>query len=286
MKVLYTSDVHGNRWIYERLFALAEEEAPGALVLGGDLTLLTPPLDHMMKAQRECWLEFLRPRCEKLRARGTRVLLIPGNDDLRANDDALAQGAREGAWEHLDGKVATLDGYAILGCGDINVTPFILKDRERWDAERGVARHRDVTRLDAEPLILTAERDEGDLHRTLREHLDALFAQVPDGARTILLAHLPPADTKIDVMHDGRAIGGLAVRAAIERYRPALGLHGHVHEAPKMPAGGWRDRVGDTPVVNPGSTHHRGNAAMLHVVSFDTEDIEGTLDYRRLPAGA
>jgi len=284
MRCLYTSDVHGNRRIYDRLFEVARTEHPGAVLLGGDLTPLIPPLDHMIGAQRRCLTEYLLPECAKLTAAGTRVLLIPGNDDLRMNDDVLEQGHADGAWELVEERAAPLGAYTLVGCGKISATPNLFKDREYWDVERYKSRQPEATAPTHEVGLRTVERDEADLEITLREILDRTFAEVPEGAPTILMAHVPPADTKTDVLYDGRHVGSEAVRAAIETRRPALSLHGHIHESPDM-SGAWQDSVGETPVVNAGSSCHAGGDAKLHLVRFDTDDIAATLTCERLALG-
>jgi Icc-related predicted phosphoesterase len=47
-------------------------------------------------------------------------------------------------------------------------------------------------------------------------------------------------------------VGSTAVRDAIQRYRPAVGLHGHIHECRAVA------RVGDTICINPGSIYGSG----------------------------
>ncbi len=47
-------------------------------------------------------------------------------------------------------------------------------------------------------------------------------------------------------------VGSTGVRAAIEAFRPVLGVHGHIHES-----GGER-RIGDTLCVNAGSEANHG----------------------------
>jgi uncharacterized protein len=42
------------------------------------------------------------------------------------------------------------------------------------------------------------------------------------------------------------------VRAAVERYQPLVGLHGHIHES------GGRFRIGHTQCFNPGSEYAQG----------------------------
>ncbi len=74
------------------------------------------------------------------------------------------------------------------------------------------------------------------------------------GAVDVLISHSPPRDT-VDMlgpeglfgMHG--AIGSEAVRAAVERTRPALVLCGHVH-----PSWGRRARIGASEIANLGPT--------------------------------
>ena len=48
------------------------------------------------------------------------------------------------------------------------------------------------------------------------------------------------------------SVGSIAVRRAIERHQPLLGLHGHVHESDGI------DRIGRTLCINPGSQYADG----------------------------
>ena len=47
-------------------------------------------------------------------------------------------------------------------------------------------------------------------------------------------------------------VGSTAVRAAVERYQPLAGLHGHVHESRGAA------RLGKTVALNPGSEYGNG----------------------------
>jgi Icc-related predicted phosphoesterase len=54
----------------------------------------------------------------------------------------------------------------------------------------------------------------------------------------------------------GRAVkpvGSTAVRAAIEAHKPALTLHGHIHESR------GNCRIGRTLCINPGSSYEQGD---------------------------
>jgi len=55
--------------------------------------------------------------------------------------------------------------------------------------------------------------------------------------------------------HGGHApepVGSKAVRTAIEETKPALALHGHIHEAR------GHARIGSTLCINPGSAYEQG----------------------------
>jgi uncharacterized protein len=85
--------------------------------------------------------------------------------------------------------------------------------------------------------------------------------------RTIMSLHVPPLDSGLDIapkLDDylrprvGAAglemvpVGSTATRDAIVRYRPMLGLHGHIHESK-----GVRKLAGTT-IANPGSEYGEG----------------------------
>ena len=89
--------------------------------------------------------------------------------------------------------------------------------------------------------------------------------------------HCPPYDTPLDVapeldktlkpvMSSGGAInmihvGSKAVREVIEKHKPLLGLHGHIHEARGFV------KIGRTLCINPGSEYSEGilRGALLNI---------------------
>ena len=62
--------------------------------------------------------------------------------------------------------------------------------------------------------------------------------------------------------------GSAAVRKAIEKYQPMLGLHGHIHEAQGMV------KIGRTTCINPGSEYGEGILRGC-LVTFADGAVEG-----------
>jgi Icc-related predicted phosphoesterase len=181
---------------------------------------------HRLVLERvERWLSMGE---EKLAAAGRRCYLVPGNDDYPEVDDLLRQGER---MQLVDGTVARIDDeHEIAGLGVSNVTP--------WHAPR------DLPETD------------------IAERLEALEQRIEDPERAILMIHVPPKDSAIDLapqlddelrpvgLGGGMVgVGSSAVRDAIERMQPLLTVHGHIHESPGIA------RIGRTTCVNPGSEY-------------------------------
>ena len=87
MKILYTSDLHGEIHLYEELLALARSLSTGIIVLGGDILPSFPPTrryEEMIPHQRSFIDRFLLPFLKKVTESTSagRVYLIPGNWDL------------------------------------------------------------------------------------------------------------------------------------------------------------------------------------------------------------
>ncbi len=87
------------------------------------------------------------------------------------------------------------------------------------------------------------------------------------------MLHSPPYGTKLDVLYNRQPAGSRAIRHFLAAQQPALSLHGHIHESPRM-SGAYLDRLGRTLCVNPGQDHDRP-----HFVSLDTADIPATIEH-------
>jgi Icc-related predicted phosphoesterase len=176
--------------------------------------------------------DWLRLADERLRGTGIRAIIMPGNDDGWYVDDVLGDSAEV---MNSDGRVIQLPEFQVLGFGPSNRTP--------WNTHR--------------------EYDEAEIEA----RLDAMLPQVDPAKPLVVVTHVPPHGTNLDVAPKLREdlsivieggetvmvpVGSTAVRSFIERVQPVLSLHGHIHESRGVA------RLGRTVAINPGSTYNTG----------------------------
>jgi Icc-related predicted phosphoesterase len=178
-----------------------------------------------IKAQVAAWCGLAEERLD----RSVRCLITPGNDDPLEIDEVLRAAPRI---ECPEGELADLGPVLVASCGDVTPTP--------WNTER--------------------EFSEDELGKRLARMLDA----VPSGRQVVANFHNPPYSSGLDfaaeldanllpVIRGGRPsiipVGSKAVRDAIKKYQPVVGLHGHIHESRGA------QRIGRTMCLNPGSEY-------------------------------
>ena len=170
---------------------------------------------------------------ERLRGSGVRCLVSGANDDFYEVDEALAG---SDVVEDPNGRVVELaGGVELIGVGYGNITP--------WACPRDVS------------------------EEELAGHIDAVASQVRDPSHAIFNLHVPPygsgldmaprLDDQLRMVMTGTGpemipVGSTAVRDALLRYQPLLGLHGHIHESKGV------QRLGRCTAVNPGSEYAEG----------------------------
>lgn len=267
---LFTSDLHGQNALYEQLVALVSAHRPAVLVLGGDLAPHGAGAEGAGRQRlflQGFFVEFARRVREA--APGLELLVLLGNDDWSANQDVLE--AHDGElWRALHGRVVEVDGVEVAGLSWVPITPFGIKDWERWDD----AGPESAPRLDGwrshaggiEPVRFDPARRSP----TIADALEELGARAGPGA--LLALHSPPRDTACDLTGARVHVGSRAIRSFVERRQPPLVLSGHIHESPRV-SGAWRDAIGRTAVVNPGQF----GTVRLCGVWFDPRRIGETL---------
>ncbi len=185
----------------------------------------------MIKDRVARWMELL---IERVDLSVVDVIVMPGNDDDWEIDEVIKSFGDRGIRWCLGGPVDVL-GIPMISLDYVNPTPW---DTPREDSERGLAKR-----------------------------IKGLVRRLEDPSRSIFNLHAPPHGTMLDLAPELDAnkkpvtvagqvnfvhVGSTAVRDAIAQHQPMLGLHGHIHESY------GHDKVGDTPVVNPGSEYGEG----------------------------
>jgi Icc-related predicted phosphoesterase len=271
----FACDLHGSFDRYRALLALAEEERPRAVFLGGDLL---PHHRAMRCGSGGLIAEIIEPGVRSLRKRygdGAPVFyLILGNDDDRVSEEALIDGDRRGLWIYAHERWSDLDSHPVLGYAYVPPTPFLLKDWERYDVSRSVdpgcvSPEEGQRTVPVDPDVVRYGTIAADLERLSGDReLD----------RAIFLFHSPPYRTVLDRAGlDGKSVdhvpldvhvGSIAIQRFIEARQPLLTLHGHIHEAPRL-TGEWRVRIGRTHCF---TAAHDGPE--LALVRFDLDNLD------------
>jgi Icc-related predicted phosphoesterase len=270
---VFATDLHGQVDRYRKLASLVREERPEVVLLGGDL--LPPEL----RFGGDFIAEVLRPLFEEVRraaegGAGSRVLLIPGNDDPGVQVQALFDGEADGLWTILHRRMVTIGSYRFAGYACVPPTPFALKDWERYD----VSRYVEPGCVPPDEGWRTMPATSGEpVDRTIVEDLAKLAGEDPL-ERTVFLFHAPPYATVLDrAALDGVVVdrvpvdvhcGSVAIARFIEDRQPLVTLHGHIHESVRL-TGAWRQRIGRTHLF--GGAH---DGPELACVRFDLADLD------------
>lgn len=198
--------------------------------LSADPKLVTELFARLMKEGIARWLSLAE---ERLKGTGIQCFISPGNDDIFELDEVLNSSSY--AVNPEEKVVAIGSGHEMLTLGYANHTP--------WNSPREV--------------------DE----QVLAEKIESMVSQVKDMKRAVFNFHVPPINTVMDqapkldadfkpVLSGGHLMmisaGSSAVREAITKHQPLIGLHGHIHESRGT------QKLGKTLCLNPGSEYNTG----------------------------
>lgn len=205
-----------------------------------DASLIRRIFEEAIVEVMRSWVELAE---ERLKSSEAECYIMPGNDDSKIVDEILNKSAFV---INPDEKVLKIkDGFEMLSLGASNLTP--------WKTPR--------------------EYTEEELERKIT----SLASSIENIDLSIFNIHVPPHNTVLDlaplldkdlrvVTKGGRIVfvhvGSTAVRGAIERYQPLLGLHGHIHESKGV------ETIKKTKCFNPGSEYGEG---VLRGVIIDLE---------------
>jgi Icc-related predicted phosphoesterase len=181
------------------------------------------------------WVDLAETR---LKGTGIRVFCTGGNDDDPEVLEAI-KGVNLESFVACEAQVVPIDDlHCMASVGFSNPTP--------WKTPREIPDEK------------------------LGEIIEEMCSRVSDFQRAIFNFHVPPLESTLDlcpkldwstdpptpIVSGGQIVfagaGSAAVRKAIEKYQPMLGLHGHIHESQ------GKVKIGRTTCLNPGSEYGEG----------------------------
>jgi uncharacterized protein len=211
-----------------------------------DKSMVEKKFGQLATQRIEKWIQIAD---ERLKDTGIKCFVQPGNDDPYEIDAAFKS---THLVQNVDETVVMLDDdHEMISVGAANQTP--------WNCPRDLP------------------EDE------LTRRIEQVASRLKNPANAVFNLHVPPFDTNLDSAPELDAnltpklslsggfkmasVGSKAVRAAIEKYQPLLGLHGHIHESRSA------QKIGRTMCINPGSEYGEGVLRGV-LVDFSKQKID------------
>mgnify|MGYP006290399437 CR=1 FL=1 len=253
-KIIYCSDLHGNKKLYDKLVSYANSHRSiEAVVIGGDLCPhgRSVNFEENIKSQKEFIESFLIPKIKEIKKD---VFLMMGNDDFKVNLKILEKEEKKGSFKLLNDKAKKIGSKKIIGYSFVNETPFLLKDWEKLDTKES----KQIT--DPKHDIISAPKTKGTIEQDMKKMAKA----------DIYVFHCPPFETNLDVLPDKKYVGSKAIRSFIEHRQPLMTFHGHIHET-VISSGEYTDKIGGTICLSAGSDYLEG---ILDAIIIDLDNPE------------
>lgn len=292
IKILYATDVHGARQTFLKFISAAKLYKVDVAILGGDITgkMVIPIIkrnngaytcnfmdtthtlntaDELQKLEanirfvgfypyytneaeaeelrgdpersknifqqlmQERLEEWIRLAEERLKGTNIKCYITGGNDDSLEVTNTIKRLQSEEVI-NPEGEVININDHEMISCGYANITP--------WHCPRDIP------------------------EEELADKIEEMVAKVKNMESCIFNFHVPPVNTDIDacvkldtsvmpprpIIGETIHAGSVAVRNAIEKYQPLLGLHGHIHESMGFA------KIGRTLCLNSGSEYSEG----------------------------
>ena len=187
------------------------------------------------------WMKFADDRLGK---KDVKCFVCPGNDDMPEIDSIIRESK---CVINAEGRMLSIDDcHEMISLGWTNPTP--------WNTFKECS------------------------EEELCEKIERLASQLKNTDNGVFNLHAPPYGCGIDEAPEidktlklkSRVlvpVGSTAVRDAIQKYQPLVGLHGHIHEARGFV------RIGKTWCFNAGSTYERGALPSV-LINMDEKEIK------------
>jgi Icc-related predicted phosphoesterase len=276
MRLLFTTDLHGSKWKFERLLPTAKRYGVDAVINGGDML----PKDGDPFKQGQFIAHDLDAHFAAFNDAGIYYLCYLGNDDLKIFDDLLDNVCRPYRFvKPFAQRKLEIGGYEFIGMNWVVDYPFRLKDRCRMDTADYVFQWQYGTGK------LSSQQGWQDIPDwfsyarslpTIESEMESLIR--PDHpAETVYVIHMPPSDLGLDRCGHGQEVGSKAVYRFLLKMQPRMSLHGHIHESPEA-SGKWFGYAGRTLCIQPGQL----DPFTYALIDLRTMEFERKTEARRL----
>lgn len=267
MKILFVTDLHGNKSKYEMLFEAIKNHKADIVINCGDML----PKDGTLFNQDHFIREYLEDYFSQVDRAGIYYLCYLGNDDLRIFDDLFEKTCRKFSFVHnIAQRKVEIGGYEFIGMNWVADYPFRLKDRCRKDTEDYIFQIQLGKGL-LSTLSGWCEIDDwfkyAERLPTIEDELSKLICPV-DYRKAVYVIHMPPINLGLDKCSSEVEVGSKAVYDFIKKQQPMLTLHGHIHESPEM-TGKWFNRLGKTLCIQPGQLKDKLTYALIDITTME-----------------
>lgn len=270
MNIAVVSDLHGLRPRFEKARKLLDEGIE-ILLIAGDIAAMGYPEVQQTNVRQN--FEFMLQG-----RRDIKVYAIPGNDDWKIIEETLQEFPK--VIVPLDKAYPLADGFSVIGYPYVPITPFNVKDYERWDSseypelpaspknlENALLHHRiNLEGLRSKGLKLyDFQFNPQDRTENIAKDMNRI-KELSDPQTTVCLFHCPPY-----LEHELVQIGSRSIADFIKNFNPWITIHGHSHSAVDRMKGKFIFDMGDTKSVLIGA----GNDP--NILNYLTLDIERRL---------
>ena len=260
MKILYVTDLHGDKNKYEKSLKLAKENNIKVIINGGDML---PKECNRHQEQPLFITKYLREYFKELKKHGITYLAMLGNDDLLSLDKLFNDVCNEfDNVYNLAGNKVEIDGYEFIGMNYILDHPFGCKDRVVMEESY-------VFQGQLMPYALLSNDIGYDEIYNWFEYaaelpnMKDILKELPkpnDYDKTIYVTHIAPSYLRLgQLLYQDLDIGSGDIYNFFKEKQPLLTLHGHIHESPDTEKGKWINTLNNTTCINPGQTELNGD---------------------------
>lgn len=261
MRILYVTDLHGDKNKYRKSLDIAIAEGINVIVNGGDML---PKLGDRHLEQPLFINGFLKEHFSELKKHGITYLAMLGNDDLLPMDGLFDAACGEfGNVHNIAGKKVRVSEYEFIGMNHILDHPFGCKDRVVTEAHY-------IPQRQLSPVVGISNEYGYDriynwleYSRTELPHMCDILKDLPEPEnpqQTVYVMHMPPVGLRLgQLLYQDLDIGSVDIYEFLKEKQPLLSLHGHIHESPDTEKGKWINQILDTACIQTSQTELGNN---------------------------